>query len=78
VWRQIADGGGGGRGALHSASWTPSGLASAAKIGKAFTPRFMRRTFQDLGRAASVHYSSVSGDEVRTGSAKVIAQGRHR
>ena len=51
----------------------------------------MRRTFQDLGRAASVHdfvvraisghattsmqehYSSVSGDEVRTGLAKVIA-----
>jgi hypothetical protein len=51
----------------------------------------MRRTFQDLGRAASVHdfvvraisghattsmqehYSSVSGDEVRTGLANVIA-----
>ena len=66
-------------------------IASAAKIGKALTPRFMRRTFQDLGRAASVHdfvvraisghattsmqehYSSVSGDEVRTGLAKVLA-----
>jgi hypothetical protein len=51
----------------------------------------MRRTFEDLGRAASVHdfvvraisghattsmqehYSSVSGDEVRNGLAKVIA-----
>jgi hypothetical protein len=67
------------------------GIAKATKIGKALTPRFMRRTFQDLGRAASVHdfvvraisghattsmqehYSSVSGDEVRTGLAKVIA-----
>lgn len=66
-------------------------IAQAAKIAKALTPRFMRRTFQDLGRAASVHdfvvraisghattsmqehYSSVSGDEVRTGLAKVIA-----
>jgi len=66
-------------------------IARSAKIQKALTPRFMRRTFQDLGRAASVHdfvvraisghattsmqehYSSVSGDEVRTGLAKVIA-----
>ncbi|HEY4187794.1 MAG TPA: hypothetical protein VGP07_22150 [Polyangia bacterium] len=66
-------------------------IARAAKIQKALTPRFMRRTFQDLGRAASVHdfvvraisghattsmpehYCSVSGDEVRTGLAKVIA-----
>ena len=66
-------------------------IAKAAEIGKVLTPRFMRRTFQDLGRAASVHdfvvraisghattsmqehYSSVSGDEVRTGLAKVIA-----
>ena len=66
-------------------------IAKAAKIEKALTPRFMRRTFQDLGRAASVHdfvvraisghattsmqehYSSVSGDEVRSGLAKVIA-----
>jgi hypothetical protein len=30
-------------------------IARAAKIQKALTPRFMRRTFQDLGRAASVH-----------------------
>src|SRR3954468_9126823 len=30
-------------------------IASAAKIGKALTRRFMRGTFQDLGRAASVH-----------------------
>ena len=66
-------------------------IAKEAKIGKTLTPRFMRRTFQDLGRAASVHdfvvraisghatttmqehYSSVSGDEVRRGLAKVIA-----
>jgi integrase len=66
-------------------------VATAAEIRKALTPRFMRRTFQDLGRAANVHdfvvkaisghatttmqehYSSVSGDEVRTGLAKVIA-----
>ncbi len=65
-------------------------IAKEAKIGKTLTPRFMRRTFQDLGRAASVHdfvvraisghatttmqehYSSVSGDEVRTGLAKVL------
>jgi integrase len=67
------------------------GIAKDAKIEKALTPRFMRRTFQDLGRAACVHdfvvraisghatttmqehYSSVSGDEVRTGLAKVLA-----
>jgi integrase len=66
-------------------------IAKAAKIKKALSPRFMRRTFQDLGRAANVHdfvvkaisghattsmqerYSSVSGEEVRTGLAKVIA-----
>ena len=30
-------------------------IATAAKIGKALTPRLMRRTFQDLGRAADVH-----------------------
>jgi integrase len=66
-------------------------IAKAAEITKTLTPRFMRRTFQDLGRAANVHdfvvkaisghatttmqehYSSVSGDEVRTGLAKVIA-----
>jgi integrase len=66
-------------------------IAKAAKIGKALTPRFMRRTFQDLGRAANVHdfvvraisghatttmqehYSSVSGNEVRSGLARVIA-----
>jgi integrase len=65
-------------------------IATAAKIGKALTPRLMRRTFQDLGRAANVHdfvvraisghattnmqehYSSVSGDEVRKGLAKVL------
>lgn len=66
-------------------------IARKAGITKAITPRFMRRTFQDLGRAAQVHdfvvraisghattdmqerYSSVGGDEVRTGLAKVIA-----
>jgi integrase len=66
-------------------------VADQAKIGKTLTPRFMRRTFQDLGRAANVHdfvvraisghatttmqehYSSVSGDEVRSGLGKVVA-----
>jgi integrase len=66
-------------------------IGEAAEIRKTLTPRFMRRTFQDLGRAANVHdfvvkaisghstttmqehYSSVSGDEVRNGLAKVIA-----
>lgn len=66
-------------------------IAVKAKIGKALSPRFMRRTFQDLGRSAQVHdfvvraisghatstmqehYSSVSGDEVRTGLGKVVA-----
>ena len=66
-------------------------IAQAAKIEKHLTPRFMRRTFQDLCRAAKVHdfvtraisghataamqerYSSVDGDEVRAGLAKVIS-----
>jgi integrase len=66
-------------------------IADEAKIGKALSPRFMRRTFQDLGRSAQVHdfvvraisghatttmqehYSSVSGEEVRTGLGKVVA-----
>jgi integrase len=66
-------------------------IAVKAEIAKTLTPRFMRRTFQDLGRAANVHdfvvraisghattsmqehYSSVSGDEVRSGLGKVIA-----
>jgi integrase len=30
-------------------------IAKAAKIDKHLSPRFMRRTFQDLGRAALVH-----------------------
>lgn len=62
------------------------------------TPRAMRRTYQDLARAADVadivtraisghatpemqrHYSTVSGDEMRAGLAKVIdiATGRER
>jgi integrase len=66
-------------------------IAEKAGITKNITPRFMRRTFQDLGRTAKVHdfvvraisghattgmqehYSSVSGEEVRNGLAKVIA-----
>ena len=66
-------------------------IAKAAKIGKHLSPRFMRRTFQDLGRAAQVHdlvvraisghasadmqqhYSTVAGEEVRAGLAKVIS-----
>jgi len=66
-------------------------IAKAAKITKELTPYFMRRTFQDLGRAARVHdfvvraisghatvamqdlYSTVDGEEVRAGLAKVIS-----
>jgi integrase len=65
-------------------------IAKAAKIKKHLTAKFMRRTFQDLGRAAQVHdlvvraisghatsemqhhYSTVAGEEVRAGLAKVI------
>jgi integrase len=66
-------------------------IASAVGIRKHLTARFMRRTFQDLGRQAQVHdfvvraisghatvamqerYSSVAGEEVRAGLAKVIS-----
>jgi integrase len=66
-------------------------IAKGAKIKKHLTARFMRRTFQDLGRQAQVHdfvvraisghstmamqerYSSVAGEEVRAGLAKVIS-----
>ena len=65
------------------------------QIEKHLTARFMRRTFQDLGRQAQVHdfvvraisgratvamqdrYSSVGGDEVRAGLAKVISLVSH-
>lgn len=65
-------------------------ITKGARIRKHLTARFMRRTFQDLGRAADVHdfvvraisghattamqerYSSVAGEEVRSGLAKVI------
>jgi hypothetical protein len=30
-------------------------IAEKAEIAKTLTPRFMRRTFQDLGRSAQVH-----------------------
>lgn len=66
-------------------------IAEAAKIKKHLSPKFMRRTFQDLCRAANVHdfvaraisghatiemqehYSSVAGEEVRSGLAKVVS-----
>lgn len=66
-------------------------IGKAAKIDKHLTAKFMRRTFQDLGRAAQVHdlvvraisghasaemqqhYSTVAGEEVRAGLAKVIS-----
>ncbi|HEX3905779.1 MAG TPA: hypothetical protein VH853_23335 [Polyangia bacterium] len=66
-------------------------IAKGAGIRQRLTARFMRRTFQDLGRQAKVHdfvvraisghatvamqerYSSVAGDEVRAGLAKVIS-----
>ena len=60
------------------------------ELGKRITPRGMRRTFQDLARAAEVtdvvtraisghatesmqrHYSSVSGEEMRSSLARVL------
>jgi integrase len=66
-------------------------VAKALKLGKALTPRGMRRTFQDLARAAEVkdvvtravsghatevmqrHYSTVNGQEIREGIARVIS-----
>jgi len=73
-------------------------VSEVLKLGYDVTPRAMRRTYQDLARAASVsdivtrsisghatpemqrHYSTVSGDEMRAGLAKVIdiARGRER
>jgi hypothetical protein len=73
-------------------------IGEILKLGYRVTPRAMRRTFQDLARAASIgdivtraisghatpemqrHYSTVAGDEVRAGLAKVIdiATGRER
>ena len=65
-------------------------VAARIGLGHAFTPRGMRRTYQDLARAAKLadivtrsisghstpemqrHYSTVSGDEMRAGLAKVI------
>jgi integrase len=65
-------------------------ISRAAGIRKALSARCMRRTFQDLGRAAGVegivvraisghataamqdHYSTVQGEEVRAGLARVI------
>ncbi len=71
-------------------------IAKAAGVNKHLTARFMRRTFQDLGRAAKVHdfvvraisghatvdmhqhYSSVAGDEVRDGRARVLSLARFK
>lgn len=73
-------------------------VSEVLKLGYEITPRAMRRTYQDLARAASVsdivtrsisghatpemqrHYSTVSGEEMRAGLAKVIdiATGRER
>jgi hypothetical protein len=73
-------------------------VAEILKLSYSVTPRAMRRTYQDLARAANVadivtrsisghatpdmqrHYSTVSGDEMREGLAKVIdiATGRER
>src|SRR5262245_59272733 len=65
-------------------------IAQAAGISKRLTAKFMRRTFQDLARAANVHdfvtrtisghatvemqrhYSTVGGDEVRSGLERVL------
>jgi hypothetical protein len=73
-------------------------VGGALELGYEVTPRAMRRTYQDLARAAELrdvvtraisghatpemqrHYSTVSGDEMRAGLAKVIdiATGRER
>lgn len=73
-------------------------ISAKLKLGYKVTPRAMRRTYQDLARAAELrdvvtraisghatpelqrHYSTVSGDEMRAGLAKVIdiATGRER
>lgn len=65
-------------------------VAMVLDLGKRITPRGMRRTFQDLARAAQVtdvvtraisghatesmqlHYSSVSGDEMKQSLARVV------
>jgi integrase len=66
-------------------------IAEAANIKKHLSAKLMRRTFQDLGRAAHVndlvvraisghataemqhHYSTVAGEEVKAGLAKVLS-----
>ena len=71
-------------------------VASAMELGKRITPRGMRRTFQDLARAAQVtdvvtraisghatesmqlHYSSVSGAEMKAGLARVVSLAGYR
>jgi len=71
-------------------------VATALKLGKKLSPRGMRRTFQDLARAAEVkdvvtravsghatevmqrHYSTVGGQEIREGIAKVVSLAKVR
>jgi integrase len=71
-------------------------VVKSLKLGKKLTPRGMRRTFQDLARAAEVkdvvtravsghatevmqrHYSTVGGQEIREGIAKVVLLARVR
>ena len=71
-------------------------VAAAMESKKKITPRSMRRTFQDLARAAEVkdivtravsghatdsmqgHYSTVHGEEVREGLARVVSLARFR
>jgi hypothetical protein len=89
---------GGGHRAMSSLDKPFAAVAKALGLTYAITPRAMRRTYQDLARAANVadivtraisghatpemqrHYSTVSGDEMRAGLAKVIdiATGRER
>lgn len=71
-------------------------VAAVLDLGKRITPRGMRRTFQDLARAAQVtdvvtraisghatetmqlHYSSVSGDEMKQSLARVVSLAGYR
>lgn len=89
---------GGGFRAMSCLDKPFAAVAKALELTYTITPRAMRRTYQDLARAANVadvvtraisghatpemqrHYSTVSGDEMRAGLAKVIdiATGRER
>jgi hypothetical protein len=51
-------------------------VATVAKIGKVLTARFVRRSFQNLGRAARVHDFVVPRDDVDAGALQQRQRGR--